>query len=210
MNRNTKFIEWFNVFYIISPGIVIAIMVISFVWQECVPKPKPQTTIPVEEEIKWSRIFSTIQVVDSTGNGFEITYHIPNATTEKEFQEILSRKHIHQKQQQLKEDAPQYFDSLLEADIYDFGDFAITYDVDSIKIKNIFIYGEGKYAMYSQPHPEMENCATEIDKETRKGAQFIDGGFLYNHLRLKYKVYEYWMCKHPYSYSLSDERYIHF
>ena len=76
---------------------------------------------PVNESInKSAEIVDHIMVLDSTKNGFRVTYATAEPVTNEKFVEIAARQEIKEGFERLKKEAPIHFGgNLLEADICD-------------------------------------------------------------------------------------------
>jgi hypothetical protein len=168
---------------------------------------------PVDDSINKSReIVEHVIVADSAQNGFRVVYATTDNVTKERLEEIQSRPAIRNTFEDLKKEAPVYFNhDMKETDIYDFAGFTLRYDINpDIELHNIFIYGKEKTDMYARPNPKIENSATWIDPSTGQGIQYLRRDDIYYRRRKKERIYRYWKCFGIHATSLKDERYSHF
>lgn len=167
---------------------------------------------PLDNDInKRRRLVDEIYVVDSTHNGFKVTYATRDAVSDARSREINSRAHIDAGFERLKKEAPIHFGGLLMTDIYDFAAFAKMYDSDEdVRLNRIFVFGKEKCDMYIGPNPRFENPARWISPITDQGIQYITEEDIYYRGRGVQKVYRYWKCTGMDATSSVDERFSHF
>lgn len=168
---------------------------------------------PMDNSINKAReVVTHLHVVDSTKNGFRVVYVTTNAVTEERLEEIRSRKTINDAFERLQHDAPLHWNgSLMDADICDFAIFALKYNVDKdITIHNIFIDGVEKMELYVQPNPNIPECATWMNFETKQGVQYINENDINFRIPAGEKIYRYWKASNLLEYSHTDERFSHF
>ena len=123
--------------------------------------------------IKSRQLVTEIYVVDSTNNGFRVSYATINSVTRERFEEIRSRPAVRDSLSKLMEVAPRKFPDMVHLDIYDFADFAKRFDPADIRIHNIFVYGREKENMYIGDNPLIRNPARSIDRRTAQGLLYI-------------------------------------
>jgi len=156
-------------------------------------------------------IVRTFKVVDSTHNGFRVSYGTQRPVSNARLLEIQSRAHLQESFRKLQIEAPLHLKSLIETDIYDFADFAIQYDCDKdVELKTIFVYGEEKSAMYARPNANLSNSARWIDPNTQQGLQYLKKDDIYYRKHSGEKTYRYWQCFGIRATSSTDERFAHF
>ena len=192
----------------IYPKIVIIFTVMLIFTKDCV-KSKVD---PMDDDLIASvEVVKTFKVVDSTHNGFQVSYGTTWPVTSSRLLEIQSRAHLQESFRKLQREAPLHFGSLIETNIYEFADFAIKYDCDKdVELKTIFIYGEKKSALYLQPNPDLPNSAKWIDPNTRQGLQYLIKDDIYYRKYSEEKIYRYWQCIGIRAISSTDERFVHF
>lgn len=167
---------------------------------------------PMDDSVNTNReVVAHVEVVDSTLNGFRVVYTTVNSVSKERLNEIQNRPHIQDGFKKLKRDAPLYFGSMLQTDIYNFARFAVKYDSDKdIRIHNIFVTGKEKMDLYAGYNPKILGYATWIDPNTLQGVQFLSQKDIYNLINSPDRVYRYWKCISIYSTSYEDERFSHF
>lgn len=160
--------------------------------------------------IKNRRIVKEIHVVDSTNNGFRVSYATTNSVTKERFDEIYFRPALEDSLEKLKELTPQRFPDMVNLDIYDFSDFAKRFDPADIQIHNIFVYGLEKEKMYVGDNPLIKNPARSIDRATAQGLLYIRTEDIYCPDSTRRKVYRYFLCRGMFQLSHTDEHFSHF
>lgn len=157
------------------------------------------------------QLVATIRVVDSTYNGFRVTYATERAVSMPRLDEICSRGPLQASLRKLQCDAPIHFGSLLQTNIYDFAAFAREYDCDpDVKMDRIYVYGKEKSELYIGPNPDIENSARWMNFGTQQGIQYINATDIYFRRRTENRIYRYWQCPGLHSTSSTDERFSHF
>lgn len=168
---------------------------------------------PIDHSINTSqRIVNILDVIDSNYNGFTVQYVTAYPVTDERYDEILSRPSINECFLRLKRDAPAHFGgSLLETDIYDFAQYAVTYDPPSdVYIDCIFVTGPDKSAFYAQPNPNLPDGVTWIDVTTKQGLQWLRHDDIYYYKGGEKGLYWYYKCQGVRRHSSTDERFTHF
>lgn len=145
-------------------------------------------------------------VTDSTRNGFELLWFTTKAVSKKRYEEIRTRKHIFDSYTNLKIEAGDHFKhNLINTDIYDFAEWAKTYDIDpDVRLVNIWVYGAKYEKLYRQPHPDFPEVHTPWAEQI--GILFLKEDDVYRYNPEALRTYRYWNCEAT---SLSDERYNH-
>lgn len=208
-NRNsTSFDTVVFVLVAAAPKLFIALIVIIAILKGCLSE-EPD---PIDNNINsFRRICGVVHVLDSTRNGFRISYATENAVSELRLDEIMGRASVKNGFKRLEEAAPRHFGSLLYTDIYEFADFAWEYTGDKdIRINDIFIEGVKKSKLYIGPNPHIPNSARWFNSYTEQGIQYITGTDIRSYRRGEQKIYRYWKCSGLYSTSYVDERFSHF
>lgn len=160
--------------------------------------------------IKSRRLLKEIYVVDSTFNGFRVSYATINSVTKARFDEIYSRPAIMDSLERLMELAPRRFSDMVNLDIYDFADFAKQFDPADVQIHNIFVCGSKKERMYIGDNPLIKNPARFIDPATLQGLLYIRSEDIYCPDSTCRKVYRYFQCRGMFQLSDTDEHFSHF
>ena len=192
----------------IYPWLIIILSVLLICVKDMV---KPKVDAIDNDIIVSTGVVRTFKVVDSTRNGFHVSYGTTRPVSSGRLLEIQSRTHLQENFKKLQREAPIHFGSLVETDIYEFADFAIQYDCDkNVELKTIFVYGEQKTAMYVRPNPSLPNFARWIDPSTRQGVQYLLKNDIYYRKHNGEKIYRYWQCFGVRAISSIDERFAHF
>ena len=166
---------------------------------------------PLDRSATKSRqILKEIYVVDSTFNGFRVSYATINSVTKARFDEIYSRPAIMDSLERLMELAPRRFGDMVNLDIYDFADFAKRFDPADVQIHNIFVCGSKKERMYIGDNPLIKNPARFIDPATSQGLLYIRSEDIYCPDSTRRKVYRYFQCRGMFQLSDADEHFSHF
>lgn len=166
-----------------------------------------------DQEVKSRKLIGQIYVVDTTNNGFRVSYATIDNVTQERFDEMRRRPSIRDSLQRLKRAAPIRFGNMLTVDIYDFADFAIRFDPEDIRIHNIFVFGSEKENLYIGENPRIENWAKYINPGTGQGLLYLSRENIYcnDSLRRKRrKVYRYFKCSGLNQFSEYDEHFSHF
>lgn len=166
---------------------------------------------PLDRSATKSRqILKEIYVVDSTFNGFRVSYATINSVTKARFDEIYSQPAIMDSLERLMELAPRRFGDMVNLDIYDFADFAKRFDPADVQIHNIFVCGSKKESMYIGDNPLIKNPARFIDPATSQGLLYIRSEDIYCPDSTRRKVYRYFQCRGMFQLSDTDEHFSHF
>lgn len=167
---------------------------------------------PMDDSINAAReIVRHLDVYDSTRNGFRAVYATTRPVTTARLEEIRSRKEVNETFRYIQENAAPYFGgSLLETDIYDFAAYIRRFEIEDVRLHNIFVAGEEKQDMYVRPNPNLENAATWINGMTEQGVQYINADDIYTRTKKSERIYRYWRCSGNRSMSRTDERFSHF
>ena len=191
----------------ITPVVIVLIIFIGLIKSCTTEKVDPLD----DSYLKNTENITEINAVDTSGNGFSLSYVSSGPVTKERADEIRSRSHIYESLEKLRIDAPLHFGNMLYTDIYTFASFVKTYDPDKdIKIGMIFVTGYDKIALYEAPNPKIPNYANRINRITLQGNQYIISSDIYQ-TNLPYKkTYRYWKCSVMNSTSSEDERFIHF
>ena len=160
--------------------------------------------------VKNRRIVKEIHVLDSTRNGFRVSYATIDDVTDARFDEIYSRPALRDSLDRLLELAPERFPDMVHLDIYDFADFAKRFDPADVRIHNIFVYGKKKEKMYIGDNPLIKNPARSIDPSTAQGLLYIRTEDIYCPDSTRRKVYRYFKCRGMFQLSYTDEHFSHF
>lgn len=188
---------WLTVILIAMIGIVVAIFT---------PKTDPMD----DQAIKNCEFVRQIYVVDTTNNGFRVSYKTIHNVTPERIAEIRNRKSVSDSFERLKVMAPVEFGNMLMLDIYDFADFAIRFDPADVRIHNIFVFGPDKEKLYVGKNPRIENWAKFINPGTAQGLLYITTKDIYFHGLPRRKVYRYFKCSGLNQISEYDEHFSHF
>ena len=159
--------------------------------------------------MKRRELYDRVYITDSTGVGFELLYFTTNPVTELRYREIKSRQHIRDSYKRLKVEAADEFDhDFINTDIYDFVEYAKTFDVDSadVRLVNIWVYGREYTDLYRRPHPDYPDGVHYLDDLKELGELYLKENDVYPYNFSAPRTYRYWGC---YATSLSDERYTH-
>lgn len=194
----------------ITPYLLVGLAIIVALVGDCSDSSKID---PLDDSIMTStEVVETLEIRDSKANGFRITYTTARPVTKARFEEIQSREYIQKAFRDMERDAPAYFkDSMLDTDIYDFGEFAKKYDTgEDVKINCIFTIGSKKVAQYARPNPNIPNSAKWIDPNTEQGVLWVKGSDVYNRCSDTCRIYRYWDCHSIYEFSSTDEKMAHF
>lgn len=150
--------------------------------------------------------FTRQYITDSTGNGFELLYYTKNHVTELRYKEIKSRKHIWDSYKKLKAEAADHFNhDFINTDIYDFVEWAKSFDIDpDVRLTNIWVYGSKYKELYRQPNPDFPDVHTPYALDI--GILFLNEFDVNPYNPNSGRTYRYWNCEAT---SLSDERYNH-
>lgn len=168
---------------------------------------------PINESInKSAEIVDHVMVLDSTKNGFRVTYATAEPVTNEKFIEIAARQEIKEGFERLKKEAPIHFGgNLLEADICDFALYAYRFHIDDdILIHNIFVAGKEKMDFYVRPNPNLPGCATWMHHGTEQGNQYLNSNDINYYIPNGGRIYRYWKCRFLLQSSDTDERFSHF
>lgn len=199
-DRELKMIAILASMKFIFPALIILIGIFVSIFKE---KPGPLDTCLAETR----DIVRHVSITDSTRNGFRVVYATRDAVCPKRLEEIQFRKNVWDGYRLIEKEIPLRFNNnLLDADIYDFLDVLLEYEIDpDIVVFNIFVEGKEKMNMYAKFNPDIYNCATWIDRDTEQGVQYISEiDVKYRHER---RCYRYWRCGRT---SNTDERFSHF
>ncbi len=154
-------------------------------------------------------MYDRIIIKDSTGNGYELLWYTTNAVTDRRYEEIKSRQHIRESYDSLKRSAANHFQhDLINTDIYDFVEYAKSFDIDSMDVRlvNIWVYGKDYAELYRRPHPDYPDGVDSSDKIKGLGELFLKENDVYPYNIGTRHIYRYWGCDAT---SLTDERYTH-
>lgn len=185
--------------------ILVGIFVVCLIVKECTRKYDD-----IDNGYSQREIFSTEYVVDSTYNGFEVTYSTKDPVTKYRLQEMYDRKYIRTNIAGMKDSAINHFGSLLYTDIYDFSDYIRPINIDTnLVIENIFVYGVKKNSLYIGKNPQIKNSATWYNPNTKQGSQYLKHSDIY-YSNGNERIYRYWECYGLFDISETDERFSHF
>ncbi|MFR9545945.1 MAG: hypothetical protein SNJ29_10255 [Rikenellaceae bacterium] len=154
--------------------------------------------------------YERVNIYDSLGNGYECLFFTTEAVTEARYDELSNRKHIRDSYKRFKECAADHFSqNLINTDIYDFVEYAKTFDVapDTVRLVNVWAIGSGYLKLYQRPHPTnpKEWGWRDGDKE-EFGGVYIKENEIYPYNPDAGRTYRYWKCDQT---SSEDERYTH-
>lgn len=153
------------------------------------------------------REYDRAYIADSTLCGFELLWYTSKPVTDLRYDEIKSRKHIRESYQRLKREAPDHFNhDLINTDIYDFVEYAKSFDVDpDVRLVNIWVYGLEYRQLYQRPNENYpDGWRWEDDNEF--GVLYLLENDIHPYNFEAPRKYRYWKC---YVTSLSDERFTH-
>jgi len=185
--------------------IITGIFFVCLVVKECTRKYND-----IDNGYSQREIFSTEYIVDSTHNGFEVTYSTKNPVTKYRLQEMYGRKYIRTNIAVMKDSVVRHFGSLLYTDIYDFSDYIRPINIDTnLVIENIFVYGAKKNSLYIGNNPQIKNSAAWYDPNTKQGSQYLKHSDIY-YSNGNERIYRYWKCYGLFDISETDERFSHF
>lgn len=164
----------------------------------------------IDNEAAAREIFTVQLMVDSTGNGFELTYSTKNPVTKSRLAEMSERNYIKDNIDSLKIKTKRCYGSLLYTDIYEYADFALSCYIDSnLVIEEILVYGREKSNLYIGENPKISNSARWLDPYTNQGLLYIKHDDIY-YRRGNERVYRYKNCTGVYGISTTDEYFSHF
>lgn len=152
--------------------------------------------------------YRRMYITDSLGNGFETLHYTTNDVSDARYKEIMSREHLWHSYNRLRDEAADHFDhDLINTDIYDFVEYAKTFDIDSadVRLVNIWAYGRGYEKLYHRPHEDYPDGWKDGD-DVGFGAAYLKENDVYNKNFSHIRTYRYWGCSAT---SLTDERYSH-
>ncbi len=153
-------------------------------------------------------LYNRIYVTDSLGNGFEALYYTTNAVSDKRYEEIMSREHLWHSYNRLRDEAGDHFNhDLINTDIYDFVEYAKTFDIDSadVRLVNVWAYGREYEKLYQRPHKDYPDGWKKGD-DVEFGVLYLKENDVYIENISYIRTYRYWGCSAT---SLTDERYTH-
>ncbi len=152
--------------------------------------------------------YKRMYITDSLGNGFETLHYTTNAVSDARYKEIMSREHLWLSYKRLYEEAADHFGhNLINTDIYDFVEYAKTFDIDSadVRLVNIWAYGSGTEKLYQRPHEDYPE-GWNNDDDLEFGVAYLKENDVYSENFSHIRKYRYWGCSAT---SLVDERYSH-
>lgn len=152
--------------------------------------------------------YRRMYITDSLGNGFETLHYTTNDVSDARYKEIMSREHLWYSYNRLRDEAADHFGhDLINTDIYDFVEYAKTFDIDSadVRLVNIWAYGRGYEKLYHRPHEDYPDGWKDGD-DVGFGAAYLKENDVYNKNFSHIRTYRYWGCSAT---SLTDERYSH-
>lgn len=152
--------------------------------------------------------YKRMYITDSLGNGFETLHYTTNAVSDRRYDEIMCREHLWHSYKRLKEEAADHFGhDLINTDIYDFVEYAKSFDIDSadVRLVNIWAYGREYEKLYHRPHEDYINGWRKGDN-VEFGALYLNENDIYPYNREAPRTYRYWGCDVT---SLKDERHTH-
>ena len=153
-------------------------------------------------------MYDRIYVTDSTRNGFELLLYTTNSVTEGRYKEIHSRQLLRDSYKRLQAEAGEYFNHrLIDTDIYDFVEYAKTFDINSdvVRLVNIWVYGIDYPKLYLRPHEDYPN-GWEYGDDNEFGILFLKEYDIYPYNIDAGRTYRYWECDAT---SNADERHTH-
>ena len=153
-------------------------------------------------------MYDRIYVTDSTSNGYELLYYTTNSVTEARYKEIHSRQPLRDSYKRLQVEAGEHFNhKLIDTDIYDFVEYAKTFDInsDDVRLVNIWVYGCEYTKLYQRPHEKYPN-GWKFSDDNDLGLLFLKENDVYPYSSSSLHTYRYWECDAT---SSKDERYTH-
>ncbi len=154
-------------------------------------------------------MYDRLYIQDSTGVGFECLWYTTKSVTEARYDEIRSRQHLRESYKRLQAEAGEHFNhNLINTDIYDFVEYAKTFDIDStdVRLVNIWVYGKEYEDLYRRPHPDFPDGIHYLDRIKELGELYLEENDVYPYNFSTPRTYRYWGC---YATSSKDERYTH-
>lgn len=200
------------VFIVLAIGpwtILVTIIIIVAIFKACFTSAPDYLNESINKAVE---IVQHVTVLDSTDNGFRITYVTALPVTNEKYTEIKTRQSIKDGFERLKMEAPIHFEgNLLEADICDFALYVYRFHIDDdIMIHNIFVAGKDKKNFYVQPNPNLPGCATWMHHGTEQGNQYLNSNDINYYIPNGGRIYRYWKCRFLLQTSDTDERFSHF
>ncbi len=146
-------------------------------------------------------------IADSTGCGYELLWYTTNTVTDLRYEEIKSRKHIKESYTRLKNEAADHFNNnLINTDIYNFVEYAKSFDVDpDVRLVNIWVYGMEYRQLYQRPNKNYPD-GWKMEDHREFGILYLLENDIHPYNFEAPRKYRYWKC---YVTSLSDERFTH-
>lgn len=153
-------------------------------------------------------MYDRFYVTDSTDNGFELLLYTTKAVTDARYKEIKSRQHLRDSYKRLQAEAGEHFNQdLINTNIYDFVEYAKTFDVnaDDVRLVNVWVYGTEHQKLYRRPHNDYPN-GWKFSDHYELGILFLKENDVYMNNFSTIQTYRYWECSAT---SSKDERYTH-
>ncbi|MFR9546473.1 MAG: hypothetical protein SNJ29_12985 [Rikenellaceae bacterium] len=186
------------------PSFLILIAVIG-IFRSCMGYDE----ISIDNSIMTRRYsYRRMYITDSLGNGFETLHYTTNAVSSARYDEIMSREHLWHSYNKLRAEAADHFGhDLINTDIYDFVEYAKTFDIDSadVRLVNVWAYGREYEKLYQRPHEDYPDGWRNGD-DVEFGTLYLKESDVYSENFSYIQRYRYWGCSAT---SLADERYTH-
>lgn len=153
-------------------------------------------------------MYDRMYVTDSTRNGYELLLYTTNSVSEARYKEIHSRQPLRDSYKRLQAEAGERFNHrLIDTDIYDFVEYAKTFDInsDDVRLVNIWVYGRDYPKLYLRPHEDYPDGWEYLD-DNEFGILFLKEDDIYPYNLEAGRTYRYWECDAT---SDKDERFTH-